>query len=247
MRFAALVLLAGCATAPPPTAEPAASDRARRALDELRAHRSVRTRFESTLAAAKSDALVMRGEAVSVAGGVAFVRYRFSGGDVKRIVRVNARAWVYHEVAEEWVAVEELGMSGAGNGVQNVDGLTAVLRCHADTAVLADKNVLSISFAGPELELVVKEHTGPGAFVWEASSAEVRLHLDGAGAIRRVRVAADLLTADHASARYEADVTIESVDAEWTLKFDVPIAPGVLEAVLREPGLPPELARALRE
>ncbi len=247
MRIAALVLLAGCAAAPPPTVEPTAGARARRALDELRAHRSVRTRFESTLAGAKSDPLVMRGEAVSVAGGVAFVRYRFSGGDMKRIVRLNARAWVYHEVAEEWVAAEDLGMSGGGNGVQNVDGMTAVLRSHADSAVHAEKDVLSISFAGPELELVVKDHAAHGAFVWQACSAEVRLHLDGAGAIRRVRVGADLLTADRASARHEADVVIESVDADWTLKFDVPVAPHVLEAVAGAPGVPEELVRALQE
>ena len=245
MRFAALILLAGCATRVEPA--PRAAGEARRALDALRACRSLRTRFESTIAPARGDALTIRGETVSLAGGVAFVRYRSSGGDVKRIVRVGSRAWVYHAVAEEWVAAEELGMSGAGRGVQSLDGVIAVLLRHADTAVRAEKDVLSIPFAGADLEVVTREHASPGAFVWAGCSAEARLHLDAAGAIRRVRVGADFLSADRTSLRYESEVHIESADADWSLKFDVPLAPHVREAVVGAPGVPAEVARAIGE
>jgi hypothetical protein len=260
--LAALASMPACAIAQP-SSQPA--DTARAALEKVAAQKSYRTKFAARIEVPNSDPMNLAGENVVVNGGVLFITYRASGGETKRIVRAGNQAWVYHELAEEWVTAEEAGMGGAGRGVQNPEEVLAVLGKHLKGTTLAgaskvgeratDEYVLKLS--GDDIEAIVKEQAQQGSFNWKESSAEIRMHVGSDALVYRFSVNAELISADDAikgqKVRYAADVEVQDFNASFAMPFvvedpktktksDLPLDAAVIEGIAARPKMPAELA-----
>ena len=119
-----------------------APEKVKASIEKVRLQKSYRTTFTSKLEVPNSTPMDIIGDNVVVAGGVLFTTYKASGGETKRIVRAGDQAWVYHEMAEEWVTAEEVGMSGAGRGVQNPDDVLSVLSHHLKGTATVGKSMV---------------------------------------------------------------------------------------------------------
>src|SRR5437773_7897591 len=119
------LLLLACQGDPP--AKPAKDldpKDARSVLDyaafNTRTQKSYETRFKARLTTTGAP-LDYEGQCVWVYPGVLFVHYTASGGDEKMIVRAGDKfVWVWSALAG-WVTADEIGMPGAGRGIQNPD------------------------------------------------------------------------------------------------------------------------------
>jgi len=242
-----------------------APGKAKASIEKVRTQRSYRTTFTATIRIPKSDPMVLTGEGLWASGGVLFIHYRASGGDVKRIVRVGERSWVYHEVGEEWVAAEELGMNGAGRGVQNPDEVLAVLVNHLEKATMgvpatiggAACDQIELKLAGPDIEKIMKEQAQQGSFEWKDSKAEARLAIDADRLLRQLLCQAELSSADPnikgEKVKYGAEVTVLGYNDRFTMAFEVedpktkkkstvPLSAAVVAAIAAQAGIPKELA-----
>jgi hypothetical protein len=242
-----------------------APGKAKASIEKVRTQKSYRTAFTATIKIPKSDPMVLTGEGLWTSGGVLFIHYRASGGDVKRIVRVGERSWVYHEVAEEWATAEELGMNGAGRGVQNPDEVLAVLVNHLEKATMgapakigaAACDQVELKLAGPDIEKIMKEQAQQGSFEWKDSKAEARLAIDADQLLRQLLCQAELSSADPAikgdKVKYGAEVTVLGYNDAFTMAFEVedpktkkkspvPLSAAVVAAIAAQAGIPKELA-----
>src|SRR6185503_7281022 len=92
-----------------------------------RTQQSYETKFKAQLTASGAP-LDYEGRCVWVRPGVLFVHYTASGGDEKMIIRAGDKeTWVWSDLAAQWVSKDEIGMPGAGRGIQNPDEVLAVL------------------------------------------------------------------------------------------------------------------------
>ncbi len=249
-----ILALAACALTQDP------QGRVQSSIEKVRAQKSFRTEFTAVIKAPDSDPMELKGETVCVTGGVLFIHYRGSGGDIKRIVRVGDKAWVYHPLAEEWVTAEELGMNGAGRGVQNPDEVLTVLGKHLDKVAAAGheggRDAFEVKLKGADIEKMMKEQAQQGSFEWKESSAEAKLQVGADGLIHKLSTQAALVSADPKlkgqTVRYSAEVSVAAYNADFAMRFsvedpkkktkvDVAIAPVVLEAIEKQPGVPKEL------
>ncbi len=243
MKIAALLLTLLAQEPPSPRVPPPnvlagfgaqdAPGKAKASIEKVRGQKSYRTSFTATIRIPKSDPMVLTGEGLWISGGVLFIHYRASGGEVKRIVRVGERAWVYHELAEDWATAEELGMNGAGRGVQNPDEVLAVLVKHlAKSSMGAAAMVggvacdqVELKLAGPDIEKIMKEQAQQGSFEWKDSTAETRLAIDADQLVRQLLCQAELVSADPAlkgdKVKYGAEVTVLGYNDTFTMPFHV--------------------------
>lgn len=234
--------------------------RAKAAIEKVRAQKSYGTKFSAEIRAPNSDPMILNGEGLWVAGGVLFIHYKASGGEVRRIVRVGDQAWVYHELAEGWVDAREVGMNGAGRGVQNPDEVLGVLVNHLGNAALDGRedgrDVLRIRMSGADIEKVMKEQSQQGSFEWTESTAEAKALVGGDDLIARLTSSAELVSSDPnikgQKVRYRADIEVTAYNAAFVMTFyvedpktkaksDVPIDPRVMEAIEKRAGVPREL------
>lgn len=74
---------------------------------------------------------VFRGECLWIKPGILFAQGSAPGVQDRRILRVRARTWVYHELLEDWVAAGEMGAPHAGRGIENPDDVLAILQRRA--------------------------------------------------------------------------------------------------------------------
>ncbi|MBI2930493.1 MAG: hypothetical protein HYY16_02485 [Planctomycetes bacterium] len=255
MKIALMLLIAAQA------APQEAAQRAKTAIENVRRQKSYRTEFTAKIKAPDTDALELKGEGLWVAGGILFIDYRASGGEHKRIVRVGDRAWIYHEMGEEWVPPEQVGMDGAGRGVQNPDEMLAVLVDHLKGAVFGAPaavggqacDVVEVRLAGADIEKMMKDQAQDASFDWMNSSAQAKAYVGAAdGLIWRISTSAELASADPnikgQIVRYDADVTVLDYNATYAMHFiektskkEIGLDPAILEAVERREGVPQEL------
>lgn len=258
------LLLAGLVLAPPSDA----AARLRAVIEKVRAQKSYATAFTAEIRVPNTNPQVLQGEGIWVAGGVLFAQYRASGGDHKRIVRVGDRTWVYHEAAEEWIAPERHGMSGAGHGIQNPDEILGVLLGHLPNVSLAGKrtfenrecDVFRVRMTGADIEKIMKEQAQQGAFDWARSSAEATALAGPDGLLYRIESSATLASSDPnlngQTVGYSAEVNVRAYDRDFLMTFElvdpktkatsaIPLDPDFYDAVGRRTGVASELAQAL--
>ncbi len=241
-----------------------APEKVKASIEKVRLQKSYRTTFTSKLEVPNSSPMDIVGDNVVVAGGVLFTTYKASGGETKRIVRAGDQAWVYHEMAEEWVTAEEVGMSGAGRGVQNPDDVLSVLSHHLKGAAPVGKSTVGkiacdeyrLKLTGGDIEDIVKEQAQQGSFDWKESAAEVRLHIGGDGLLLRFSVTAELASTDPGlkgeKVRHSAEVTVVDYEAAYSMTFfvedfktkaktDIPFDGAMIQAIAKRPGIPAPL------
>jgi hypothetical protein len=234
MKKILLSLTLGCAFA---AMLAAAQDDPRKSLqqsiEKVRAKSCYTVKFKAVMHAPNSDPLVIEGTSVWVKPNVLWVHYKASGGDEKRIVRVGDKAWVYHELIEDWVTAEEMGNSGAGRGVQCPDDVMSVIHKHAQKVVAGgnekvggrNTTVYETSLTGPEIVNVMKEQPLQANFIWKESKVSGRFRVDPAdGLIYKFSSTAVLKSGDEnlkGNVEYTSDVEVLSYDKDRSLSFSV--------------------------
>ncbi len=212
---------------------------AEHAVASTRSQKSYHTKFKARLAPPKGDALHYDGACVWAAPGILSIHYTASGGDEKNIVRVGEEVWVHHSLVG-WVTADEAGMPGAGRGVQNPDDILGVLARHVGAAKLKEPGVVEWTFAGDDIEKIMKEQAQAGAFVWKESTAAVRLHADPQGRLKKFVCDAVLKPADPAvkgTVQYAAEVEATEYNGAEELPFlddkkrPIPLSKAIRKAI----------------
>jgi len=187
-----------------------------------RTQRSYETKFKARLTTSGAP-LDYEGRCVWVHPGVLFVHYTASGGDEKMIVRTGpADAWVYHSLVGDWITADEIGMPGAGRGIQNPDEVLSVVARHSGSAKLIRPGVVELSFSGDDIEKVMKEQASKDSFNWKESSAKLELSVDAENRLAQFTCDATLKSANPAvkgEVRYTAEVTLVAYNSVRELKF----------------------------
>ena len=223
------LLLIACQGNPPskPAKELDAKD-ARSVLEHAayttRTQKAYETHFKARLTTTGAP-LDYEGQCVWVNPGVLFVHYTASGGDEKMIVRAGDKeTWVWSALAG-WVTKDEIGMPGAGRGIQNPDEILGVLGRAGDYAKLAKPGVVALTLTGEDIEKIMKEQANQGAFDWKNSSAGLELAVDGGTRLQKFTCDATLKPAPGAggaqpsTVKYTAEVTVVGYDGARDLKF----------------------------
>jgi hypothetical protein len=209
------------------------------AARNTRALKSYRTRFKARLTPPKGDALHYDGTCVWAAPGILFIHYTASGGDEKNIVRAGEKVWVHHSLVG-WVTSDEAGMPGAGRGVQNPDEVLAVLARYAGAAKLKEPGSVELPLSGEDIEKIMKEQAQAGAFLWNASSATVRLQTDPSVRLQKFACDAVLKPADpNVQGRVQYAAEFEATDYNGTdqlqfqddMKKPIPLSKSILKAI----------------
>ena len=211
-----------------------------------RTQKSYEARFTARLTTTGAP-LDYDGRCVWVYPGVIFVHYTASGGDEKMIVRTSAKeAWVYHSLVGGWVTADEIGMPGAGRGIQNPDEVLSVVARHSGVAKLTKPGVVELSFSGDDIEKVMKEQASKDSFNWKESSAKLELVVDSENRLQQFTCDATLKSANPAvkgEIRYTAEVTLVAYNGARELKFlddkkrEIPldkVMKAKIESVLKE-------------
>jgi hypothetical protein len=243
--LAALVLTALQAQTLAPPARPLDDKNpqsvAEHAAYNTRTQKSYETKFTAQLIVPGSDPLNYAGECVWVSPGVLFVHYIVTGGDDKKIVRAGNTVWVWHSLAG-WVLAEELGISGAGRGIQNPDEILAVLARHTGTATLAQPGVVEMNLSGDDIERIMKDQASRDAFVWKESKASLQLTVDAQNRLQKFVCSASLKSANPqvtGIVRYSAQVDLVAFNQSAALKFhdekkrEIPLTKEIQTAVDR--------------
>src|SRR5579859_6610181 len=187
-----------------------------------RTQRSYETKFKARLTTYGAP-LDYEGRCVWVHPGVLFVHYTASGGDEKMIVRTGpADARVYHSLVGDWITADEIGMPGAGRGIQNPDEVLSVVARHSGSAKLIRPGVVELSFSGDDIEKVMKEQASKDSFNWKESSAKLELGVDAENRLAQFTCDATLKSANPAvkgEVRYTAEVTLVAYNSVRELKF----------------------------
>jgi hypothetical protein len=211
-----------------------------------RTQKSYETKFKARLTTSGAP-LDYEGRCVWVHPGVLFVHYTASGGDEKMIVRTGpADAWVYHNLVGDWITADEIGMPGAGRGIQNPDEVLSVVARHSGAAKLIRPGVVELSFSGDDIEKVMKEQASKDSFNWKESSAKLELSVDAENRLAQFTCDATLKSANPAvkgEVRYSAEVTLVAYNSVRELKFldekkrEIPLRKEMkakIESVLKE-------------
>jgi hypothetical protein len=187
-----------------------------------RTQKSYETKFKARLTTSGAP-LDYDGRCVWVHPGVLFVHYTASGGDEKMIVRCSAKdAWVYHNLVGDWITSDEIGMPGAGRGIQNPDEVLAVVARHSGTAKMAKPGVVEMAFSGEDIENIMKEQAAKGSFDWKESNATLTLTVDGENRLQQFTCDATLKSANpqvKEKVRYVAEVNLVAYNGARELKF----------------------------
>jgi hypothetical protein len=211
-----------------------------------RRQKSYETTFKARLTTSGAP-LDYEGHCVWVYPGVLFVHYTASGGDEKMIVRTGLLdAWVYHSLVGDWITADEIGMPGAGRGIQNPDEVLSVIARHSGTAKLIKPGNVELSFSGDDIEKVMKEQASKDSFLWKESSAKLELTVDAENRLQQFTCDATLKPANPAvkgDVRYTAEVTLVGYNGARELKFldekkrEIPLRKEMkakIESVLKE-------------
>jgi len=187
-----------------------------------RTQKSYETKFKAQLTTSGAP-LNYDGRCVWVYPGVLFVHYTASGGDEKMIVRCGARdAWVYHNLVGDWITSDEIGMPGAGRGIQNPDEVLSVVAKHSGAAKMAKPGVVEMTFSGDDIEKIMKEQASKDAFDWKESSATLVLSVDAENRLQSFTCDATLKSNNpnvKGAVRYTAEVTLVAYNGARELKF----------------------------
>ncbi len=187
-----------------------------------RSQKSYETRFKARLTTSGAP-LDYQGTCVWVHPGVLFVHYTASGGDEKMIVRTSQKdAWIFHPLANLWATSEEMGMPGAGRGIQNPDEVLSVVAKHSGTAKLVKPGVVELTFAGDDIEKVMKEQASKDAFDWKESTARLELTVDAENRLQQFTCDASLKSTAAGvkdKIHYTAEVTLAAYNGARELKF----------------------------
>lgn len=211
-----------------------------------RTQKSYETHFKARLTTTGTP-LDYEGQCVWVQPGVLFVHYTASGGDEKMIVRAGAKdAWIYHYLVGDWVTADEMGMPGAGRGIQNPDEVLSVLARHSGTSKLSKPGLVEMDFSGDDIEKIMREQASKGAFDWKESSAKLELAVDAENRLQRFSCDATLKPTDpkvKGVVKYTAEVTLTGYNGARELKFadekkrEIRLSPEMktrIETVLKE-------------
>jgi len=186
-----------------------------------RTQKSYETRFKARLTTTGAP-LDYEGQCVWVYPGVLFVHYTASGGDEKMIVRAGDKeTWVWSALAG-WVTKDEIGMPGAGRGIQNPDEVLAVLAHNSGSAKLTKPGNVELAFSGGDIERIMKEQASKGAFIWAESSASLELIADSETRLQKFTCDATLKSSDpnvKTPIRYTAEVSLAGYNGARDLKF----------------------------
>ena len=223
--FALVALLAACQGAPEKPLRDFDPKGPKSVAEHLayntRTQKSYATKFKARLTPPQGDALDYTGQCVWVAPGVLYTHYTASGGDEKNIVRVGNQVWIHHSLVG-WVTSDEAGMPGAGRGVQNPDDVLSVLARHAGAARLRQPGLVDLTFAGEDIEKIMKDQSQSGAFEWKESSAAVELLADPDTRLKRFSCQATLKPGDpkvNGVVKYSAEVEASGYNGATELKF----------------------------
>jgi hypothetical protein len=210
-----------------------------------RTQKSYETRFKARLTTSGAP-LDYEGQCVWVYPGVLFVHYTASGGDEKMILRAgNKETWVWNALAG-WVTKDEIGMPGAGRGIQNPDEILSVLGRATEFAKLSKPGVVDLTLTGDDIEKIMKEQANQGAFNWKESSAKLELVADADTRLQKFSCDATLKSTDPAlktPVRYTAEVSLVGYNGASDLKFfdekkrEIPLTKemkSTIESVLKE-------------
>jgi hypothetical protein len=210
-----------------------------------RTQKSYETRFKARLTTTGAP-LDYEGQCVWVYPGVLFVHYTASGGDEKMILRAGDKeTWVWNALAG-WVTKDEIGMPGAGRGIQNPDEVLSVLAHNPANAQLSRPGEVALAFSGDDIEKIMKEQANKGAFDWKESSAKLDLATDAENRLQKFTCDATLKSTDPAvktPIRYAAEVTMVGYNGARELKFydekkrEIPLTKemkSTIETVLKE-------------
>jgi hypothetical protein len=211
-----------------------------------RTQKSYETKFKARLTTSGAP-LDYEGRCVWVYPGVIFVHYTASGGDEKMIVRTGPMdAWVYHSLVGDWITADEIGMPGAGRGIQNPDEILSVVARHSGSAKLIRPGVVELTFSGDDIEKIMKEQTSKDSFIWKESSAKLELIVDAENRLQQFTCDATLKPANptvKGEVRYTAEVTLVAYNGARELKFldekkrEIPLRKEMkakIESVLKE-------------
>jgi len=210
-----------------------------------RTQKSYETRFKARLTTTGAP-LDYEGQCVWVYPGVLFVHYTASGGDEKMIVRAGEKeTWVWSALAG-WVTKDEIGMPGAGRGIQNPDEVLSVLAHNPGNAKLNKPGEVALAFSGDDIEKIMKEQANKGAFDWKESNAKLDLATDAENRLQKFTCDATLKSTDPAvktPIRYTAEVSMVGYNGAKDLKFydekkrEIPLTKDMtskIESVLKE-------------
>ncbi|MBI2930406.1 MAG: hypothetical protein HYY16_02035 [Planctomycetes bacterium] len=272
LLFAGLLawLIATCPSGTPvPTRpqEPAvdAAQRLKTAIENVRRQKSYRTEFTAKIKDSHHDALKLTGKGLWVAGGVFFLDYGSVGIKQTCIVNVGDEGWIHHQMSEEWVASELVGMSGTGRGVQSPDEILTVLFDHLKGVAFGTRadvgghacDVVEVKFAGAALKML-KANAEEASFDWENSSARLKVYVGAADdLVYGISFSAELVSTkpdikgqiiyndlDFRLSDYNATYVMHFLDE--TSKKEIPLDPAIVEAIERREGVPQELLAELR-
>lgn len=235
------LLLATACQAPPGKAFDPKDPRAVAAhvIGNTRGQKAYETLFKATLSPPKGDRIEYNGRCVWVAPGVLYAHYKASGGDEKNIVRVGKEVWVYHGIVG-WVPAEEMGMPGAGRGIQNPDDVLTLLAAHLGEVTFTGADAVTIAFTGEDIEKLMKEQAQKGSFDWKDSRASVVLTWDAEHRLKKFSAAASLKSSDPnvpGTVDYAAEVEAAGYNGATDLKFqdeakkDVPLDAPIKKAI----------------
>ena len=244
------LLLIACQGNPPPKPAKDLDAKDPRSILEhaaynTRTQKSYETKFKARLTTSGAP-LDYEGRCVWVYPGVLYVHYTASGGDEKMIVRAGDKeTWVWSALAG-WVTKDEIGMPGAGRGIQNPDEILAVLARAGDFAKMAKPGVVALTLTGEDIEKIMKEQANKGAFDWKNSSANLDLATDAETRLQKFTCDATLKSTDpnvKAPVRYTAEVSLVGYNGARDLKFldekkrEIPLTTEMktrIESVLKE-------------
>jgi len=241
-----------------------AAEQAKQAVQKTRAQKSYSALFTGTLQVPNSDAMEIKGESVWVTPGVLFLKYKASGGDEVRLVRVGDKVWMFHLQIEDWIPAEQAGRGGAGRGLQNPDEVLALIAKVQGKAAAGGSEtinglactVLNIELKGEEMGNLLKDQTSHGNFDWKESKGSARIAVAPDGLLRRLAVAAELKSTDPKlegkKVTYKADVTVKAYQAAYAMPFGtidprtkketpIPVSLEILEEIEKTRNIPDEL------
>jgi hypothetical protein len=132
-------------------------------------------------------------------------------------------------------------MAGAGRGIQNPDEVLAVVARHTQSAKAVKPGLIELSFAGDDIEKIMREQAQAGAFEWKESSARLEVGIDADGRVSRFSCDATLKSTNpqvKGTVRYTGDVELVAYNAATELKF--------LDEKKREIKLSPEITTSVQ-
>ena len=204
-----------------------------------RGQKAYESTFQATLSPPKGDRIEYKGRCVWVAPGILYASYKATGGDENNIMRVGKDVWVHHAFGG-WVSPEEMGKPGAGRGIQNPDDVLRVLESNLGAVKFSGADTAVITFAGEDIEKLMKDQAQKGSFDWKDSKASVVLAWDAEHRLKKFSATASLKSSDPnvpGAVDYSAEVEATGYNGATDMKFqdeskkDVPLDAPIKKAI----------------